>query len=122
MPQDDRHLAELLSSPRAGSPEAVGEALEAQREFRRFDGASEKELLAWLRRVLLNNVANFACAYRETEKRNVGREVELEAGRSSADWRGGLIGETLTPSGYVMKEEQTDALEAAIQRLLKDCR
>ena len=156
MSQADRDLVKLLSSARAGSPEAVGETLEAcrayllaiagqeldpalkvkggasdlvqqtfleaQRDFHRFDGATKRELLAWLRQVLLNNVANFARAYRETEKRNIGREVELDAGRSSADWRGALIGASLTPSRHATEDEQTAALEEAMQRLPEDYR
>ena len=95
---------------KAGASDLVQQTfLEAQRDFGRFDGTTEEELLNWLRRVLLNNVSNFARAYRATGKRNVGREIELEAGRSSADWRGALAGDTTTPSGLVMQEEQLQA-------------
>src|SRR5262245_35621598 len=45
--------------------------LEAKRDFGQFQGASEAELLAWLRRVLLNNVANFTRRYRTAGKRTV---------------------------------------------------
>ena len=34
--------------------------LEAQRDFAAFHGTTEKELLAWLRRLLLNNLSNFS--------------------------------------------------------------
>ena len=40
---------------------------------------TEGELLAWLRRVLLNNLADFTRLYRATDKRQVGREVTLPA-------------------------------------------
>jgi RNA polymerase sigma-70 factor (ECF subfamily) len=156
MPPPHADLARLLAEARHGSPNALGEALEAcraylltvasqeldpalrakagasdlvqqtfleaQRDFVRFDGDSEEELLSWLRRVLLNNVSNFARAYRATGKRDVGREIELEAGRSSADWRGILAGDTTTPSGQVMQDEQVQALERAIARLPDDYR
>src|SRR5262249_58319869 len=42
--------------------------LEAQRDFDRFSGTTEEELLAWLRRLLLNNIANFTRPYRDTDK------------------------------------------------------
>jgi RNA polymerase sigma-70 factor (ECF subfamily) len=108
---------------KAGASDLVQQTfLEAQRDFSQFDGATEAELLNWLRRVLLNNVANFARAYRATGKRDVGREIELEGGQSSADWRGGLAGDAATPSGLVMQAEQIQALEEAIARLPEDYR
>ncbi len=151
MLQPHGDLARLLAEARNGSPDALGDALEAcraylltvagqeldpalsakagasdlvqqtfleaQRDFPQFAGVTEAELLSWLRRVLLNNVANFARAYRATGKRDVGREVELDGGPSSADWRGALAGEATTPSGLVLQAEQLDALENAIARL-----
>src|SRR5262249_40289408 len=58
--------------------------LEAKRDFRQFQGGSEAELLAWLRRVLLNNVANFTRRYRTSGKRSVEREVTLDSQTSRA--------------------------------------
>ena len=51
--------------------------LEAQRDFGRFRGTTDGELRAWLRQLLLHNLANFARSYRGTEKRQVEREVHL---------------------------------------------
>src|SRR5436190_23322173 len=61
---------------KGGASDLVQETfLKAQRHFGRFQGDSEVELLAWLRRLLLNNLANFARQYRDTNKRRLGREV-----------------------------------------------
>ena len=49
--------------------------LEAHRDFDRFEGGSEGQLLAWLRKILLHNVADFVRHYRGTAKRQVRREV-----------------------------------------------
>ena len=49
--------------------------LEAHRDFERFQGESEPQSLAWLRRILLHNVADFVRHYRGTAKRQVRREV-----------------------------------------------
>ena len=49
--------------------------LEAHRGFGRFQGATEAEWLAWLRRILDHNAADFVRRYRGTGKRQVGREV-----------------------------------------------
>ncbi len=48
--------------------------LEAFRDFGQFRGNDEAELLAWLRRLLLNNLANFGRGYRDTDKRAIARE------------------------------------------------
>src|SRR5947209_1214456 len=59
--------------------------LEAHRGFGRFQGGTEAEWLAWLRRILDHNAADFVRRYRGTGKRQVGREVPLAApGDSSA--------------------------------------
>src|SRR6516162_3607856 len=64
---------------KGGASDLVQETfLEAQRDFDAFRGTSEAELLAWLSRLLLNNVGNFARRYRGTDKRDVGREVVLQ--------------------------------------------
>src|SRR5262245_4410888 len=52
--------------------------LEAQRDFARFHGDSEDELLAWLRTLLLHNLANVRRDYRDTGKRRLDREVPFD--------------------------------------------
>jgi RNA polymerase sigma-70 factor (ECF subfamily) len=49
--------------------------LEACRDFERFEGCTEKEWLAWLRKILARNAADFVRHYRKTAKRAAGREV-----------------------------------------------
>src|SRR5262249_21485567 len=51
--------------PKGGASDLVQQTfLEAQRDFARFAGNSEEELLAWLRRLLLNNLGDFTRRYR----------------------------------------------------------
>src|SRR6516165_4598279 len=45
--------------------------LEAQKDFGRFVGESEDELLAWLRQMLVHNLLNFTRRYRTTQKRKL---------------------------------------------------
>jgi RNA polymerase sigma-70 factor (ECF subfamily) len=96
--------------------------LEAQRDFERFQGTSAEELRAWLRRVLLNNVANFTRQFRQRAKRDVGREVSLEAGGSSHERGVGLAADTLSPSDEALAQEQAQALARAMERLPEDYR
>jgi RNA polymerase sigma-70 factor (ECF subfamily) len=91
--------------------------LEAVRDFSRFQGSTESELLHWLRRLLLNNLADFARGFRETDKRRLDREVKLQAGDSSAWGGGGLASVRLTPSGEAMATEQIQAIQNILARL-----
>ena len=49
--------------------------LEAYRDFDRFQGGTEQEWLAWLKRILAHNAADFVRRYHGTAKREAGREV-----------------------------------------------
>src|SRR5260370_28369465 len=52
--------------------------LEAYRDFGQFRGKSEAELLGWLRRILVHNLARVVEKQLRAQKRNVHREVSLE--------------------------------------------
>jgi RNA polymerase sigma-70 factor (ECF subfamily) len=94
--------------------------LEAQRDFARFNGATESELLAWLRRLLLNNVANVSRRYR-TGKRSVEREAALN-GRANQELQANVTAESDSPSGPAVAKEQAAALARALERLPDDYR
>jgi len=49
--------------------------LEAYRDFGRFQGGTEQEWLAWLKRILAHNAADFVRRYRGTAKREAGLEI-----------------------------------------------
>src|SRR5437773_7487633 len=58
---------------KGGASDLVQETfLEAQRDFAHFHGDSPGEVQAWLKQLLLHNLANFARRYRETGKRQLG--------------------------------------------------
>ena len=103
---------------KGGASDLVQETfLEAQRDFNAFHGTTEQELLAWLRRLLLNNLANFRRRYRETAKRQATVEVPLGAGGSSAEWAKAILAESTSPSEVVIAQEQATALRQALTRL-----
>jgi RNA polymerase sigma-70 factor (ECF subfamily) len=62
--------------------------LEAHRDFDRFQGRSEQEWLAWLKKILAHNAADFVRRYRGTAKRQVRREVPLRDPAASGIPRG----------------------------------
>jgi RNA polymerase sigma-70 factor (ECF subfamily) len=51
--------------------------IKAHRHFAQFQGHSERELLAWLRQVLVSNLASFVEQHMFTAKRDVRREVSM---------------------------------------------
>jgi RNA polymerase sigma-70 factor (ECF subfamily) len=108
---------------KGGASDLVQETfLEAHRDFGRFHGSTEAELLAWLRCLLLNNAANFARCYRATGKRQVGREVRLEGSDSSTAGTAGLAADTSSPSTEAMAHEKAEAVARALERLPEDYR
>jgi RNA polymerase sigma-70 factor (ECF subfamily) len=108
---------------KGGASDLVQETfLEAHRDFARFQGSTEADLLAWLRCLLLNNVANFARCYRDTGKRQVGREVPLERGDSSGAGEARFVANTSSPSTEAMAHEKAEAVAQALERLPEDYR
>jgi RNA polymerase sigma-70 factor (ECF subfamily) len=108
---------------KGGASDLVQETLlHAVRGFAGFQGDTEAELLAWLRRMLLNNLADFARLYRATGKRQVAREIGLAAGDSSGQGEAQLSADISSPSGQAIRHEQTEAVDNAIQRLPEEYR
>jgi RNA polymerase sigma-70 factor (ECF subfamily) len=89
--------------------------LEAQRDFGQFGGTNHEELLAWLKRLLLHNVADFTRRYQGTDKRQAQREVPLAADITESAL--GLEADTPSPSRQAMRHEQDEALHQALERL-----
>jgi RNA polymerase sigma-70 factor (ECF subfamily) len=95
--------------------------LKAHRNFGRFHGRSEDELLAWLRQILRNTLANVVRRYRGTARREVGREVTLDAADSLGARGAGLADDTPLPDDLVAEEEAA-ALRRALGELPGDYR
>src|SRR5262245_53355294 len=99
--------------PKGGASDLVQLTfLEAQRDFARFQGDSDEEWRAWLRQLLMHNLVNFARDYRDTAKRDVGREVALPAG-DSAQTVAGPTADLPSPSAVAMANEQAEAVHRA---------
>ena len=98
--------------------------LEAYRDFAHFRGTTEAEWLAWLRRILAHNAANFVRQYRGTEKRQARREVAL-AGPGDSGPRAAFAdpadsGET--PSQQLLRKERELLVADALAKLSDDHR
>jgi RNA polymerase sigma-70 factor (ECF subfamily) len=95
--------------------------LEAQKDLAGFRGSTPEALLAWMRRLLLNNLANFRRDYRR-HKRRASREVALQVSDSSTQGPDGLRADTPSPSVALMRDEETQAIERALEGLSEDYR
>lgn len=85
--------------------------LEACRDFSQFRGRTEAELLGWLRGILLHNLANVRRDYRDTLKRQVGRERPLAAGMEF------LPSDRPTPGAVLAAQERREILVRALEQL-----
>ncbi|HZT80318.1 MAG TPA: sigma-70 family RNA polymerase sigma factor [Gemmataceae bacterium] len=98
--------------------------LEAHRDFGAFQGAHERDLLAWLRRILAHNLFNQARHF-AARQRDAAREISLEhvrAGldRSSAALGRGLADDGPRPSEVAARREAEVRTADALARLPAD--
>ena len=77
-------------------------------EFAAFRGVTSEEFGRWLRRILLNHLANVSKSYGR-EKRQVGREQSADSGLANP--------RQLSPSGEAISREERELLDVAIERL-----
>jgi RNA polymerase sigma-70 factor (ECF subfamily) len=108
------HLQPDVQS-KVGPSDLVQETfLKAQQHFERFQGETEEELLAWLRRILFNNLLNSVRLYTDTDKRRIDREVELALKDS--------IDPAPSPGSDLIAREQAGEVRQAVERLAGDYR
>jgi RNA polymerase sigma-70 factor (ECF subfamily) len=104
---------------RVNPSDVVQEAmLAAHRDFNAFRGQSQNELLAWLRQILINTLHRNFARHMKAEKRDVRREVSLDAmtnrlEESACNLAALLPGEVDSPSSAMRANES--AVEMADQ-------
>jgi RNA polymerase sigma-70 factor (ECF subfamily) len=98
--------------------------LEAHRNFGRFRGTSEGELVRWLRQILAANLADLLRRYLGTQGRDVRLEREIEGAldRSSVLLDRGLVALGPSPSQLASHREQAVLLADALSELPDDYR
>jgi RNA polymerase sigma-70 factor (ECF subfamily) len=97
--------------------------LEAARDFAAFVGTTEAELIAWLRQILIRNLAD-QVRHSQADKRDVRRqeslEVLLEQSRQAAEQA--LAQASSSPSAQARRREQAVLLADAFEALAPDYR
>ena len=95
--------------------------LEAFRDFSQFRGGTEAELLAWLRRILVHNLAWLAEKHLRTLKRDARREVSMhriaEMERSADRIDGALVSQATSASGRALRRERAAILADTLARM-----
>jgi RNA polymerase sigma-70 factor (ECF subfamily) len=93
--------------------------LEAHRDFRQFQGQTEAELRAWLRRVLVTSLADQMRRYRRTRRRDPRLERHLAEAleRSSQALEEDLVAPDTSPSDRAARQEDARRLAEALERL-----
>jgi len=101
--------------------------LEANRDFTRFRGTSSAEFCAWLRSILVHNLHRVVEQHVLTEKRDVRREVSLEALASNLEQSTARLDSILpdpgsSPSGTAQRQELEIELADQLAELPSDYR
>ena len=100
---------------------------EAHRNFGKFRGETEAELMAWLRKILVNKLARLVEQHATAKKRNVRREVSLQAleaavDRSSVQLESLLVARGPSPSADARRRESIVILANGMAKLPADYR
>ncbi len=128
-----RHFLRLLArtsldgalGAKADASDVVQETLlKAHQRFGQFHGGSEPELVAWLKRILVNTIADLHRRYYANDGRAIAREQSLDAllDRSSDALARLLPTDRATPSHGAAERERVVLLASAIERLEADHR
>ena len=88
----------------------------AHEDLQSFGGNSEEELRLWLRRMLLNKLANARRKFVQNEKRNINREVRL-ADKAQDLVATSFVDPNPTPTSRALNTELAHAVRATIERL-----
>lgn len=96
--------------------------LAAQAEFGQFRGRSEGELKGWLRKVLLNDLADLRRRYQQADKRAISREKPIMGDSRTSQAPVQVATGDLTPHATSIANEEAAALERAMARLPEDYR
>lgn len=113
---------------RVSPSDIVQEAiLGAYRDFPAFRGGSERELLAWLRQILIHCLHHAYEAHVRAERRDVRRELSLEGvdrslDRSAARLQDVLAATGSSPSGQAERRERAVEVADVLAQLRPDYR
>ena len=104
-----------------GASDIVQESLTAAaQEFPNFRGETLQEWLAWLRQILSNDLNQARRTFRQTEKRNVDREVVPTDSQSLRQLMMRMAAQDQTPSQQLVADEECSIAIRSIAKLSPD--
>lgn len=118
-----RTQIDLVLQSRANPSDVVQDTfLEAYRDFPQFRGDNEAQFLAWLRRILLNNLSRLVERHLLTKKRDARREFSLDQLGASLEWsnmrlESALAAPNSSPSWGAQRRERAALLADQLARL-----
>jgi RNA polymerase sigma-70 factor (ECF subfamily) len=115
----NQELSSELRTKIAASDVVQNVLLRAQQNLANFRGGSRQTLLAWLRKILVNELTSTHRKYLASTKRNARREVALSADQ---DIGTSLVDQKRSPPSDAILEEESRKLRAAVERLPADYR
>jgi RNA polymerase sigma-70 factor (ECF subfamily) len=101
--------------------------LAAQESFPQFNGGSERELLGWLRQILINSLHDAMETHLQAKKRDMRREVSIEQVSAALDqsvlnFANVLASRGPSPSAAVRQRERSVLLANQLAKLKPDYR
>ena len=103
--------------------------LDACRDFQHFRGTSNREWVAWLRKILFHNLARVVQRQVAAKKRSTRREVSLDQRASAMERSSGtiqietaLVSRSSSPSSHAGRRERAACLANQLARLPADYR
>lgn len=117
----NQHLAPVLRGKAGGSDLVQETFLEAQHDFGQFQGRTRDDLLAWLRGILLHNLADFNRRFRSTAARQIAQERDLDA-PEIRELHQKLVADTPGPPERAAAAEEIERLRQKVVALPEDYR
>jgi RNA polymerase sigma-70 factor (ECF subfamily) len=98
--------------------------MEAWRDWDQFRGREEAQRRAWLRQILAHQLAHLARHYIGTQKRDLGREVSIDASLNQSSMRLERfeVADQTSPSQLAANREQSLQLAQVLEQLPADYR
>lgn len=95
---------------------------EATRSFPKFEGTTESELRAWLRKILIYNLRDAEKRFREALMRDCSRETYIHGSADESGTGVQLVSPEPTPSHLLIAAEFQQCLAEALQTLSEEQR
>lgn len=109
----DRELGDELRGKLDASDIVQQALLDAQQDLRDFRGSNEPQLRAWLVKLVRHNLVDEGRRYRNTQRRDLSREVSLDASIMPME----IAGSDRTASSIIRRRETDLELERAVAKL-----